>query len=73
MGADAVTVEKHAAVTDIARLMSDHRVSAMPVLAEDGRVAGVVSEADPCSAQRRSTSGVTCQAEPGSGVTRRRN
>ena len=55
MRADAVTVEKHAAVTDIARLMSDHRVSAMPVLAEDGRVAGVVSEADLLRARRHQT------------------
>ena len=36
MRADPVTVEKRTSVTDIARLISDHRVSAMPVLAEDG-------------------------------------
>ncbi len=46
MRTDAVTVGKRAPVTDIARLMSDHRVSAMPVLADNGQVAGVVSEAD---------------------------
>ncbi len=66
MRADAVTVEKHAAVTDIARLMSDHRVSAMPVLAEDGRVAGVVSEADLLRARRQQRGHVPGRAgQPG--------
>ena len=52
MRADPVTVGKPAPVTDIARLISDHRVSAMPVLAEDGRVAGVISEADVLRARK---------------------
>ncbi len=64
--ADPVTVEKRAAVTDIARLMSDHRVSAMPVLAEDGRVAGVVSEADLLRARRHQRGHVPGRAgQPG--------
>ena len=47
MRADPVTAGKRTSVTDIARLMSDHRVSEMPVLADDGQVAGVVSERSP--------------------------
>ncbi len=42
----AVTVRKRTPARDIARLMSEHRVSAVPVLDEQGLVAGVVSEAD---------------------------
>lgn len=46
MRAQAVTVRQRTPVRDIARLMSEHRVSAVPVLDDEGRVAGVVSEAD---------------------------
>ena len=42
----AVTVPRHTPAPEIARLMSDHRVSAVPVSAPSGRVLGVVSEAD---------------------------
>ena len=62
MRADPVTVEKMTSVTDVARLMSDHRVSAMPVLAEDGRVAGVVSEADLLRARKHQTGHVPGRA-----------
>ena len=55
MRADPVTVEKPTSVTAIARLISNHRVSAMPVLAEDGTVAGVISEADLLRARRHQT------------------
>jgi len=46
MRTQAVTVRKRTAAKDIARLMSEHRVSAVPVLDEQGLVVGVVSEAD---------------------------
>jgi len=57
MRTDAVTVRDRTPVTDVARLMSDHRVSAVPVLADDGRVAGVVSEADLLRARSRNRTG----------------
>lgn len=46
MRTTAVTVDRHTSGKEIARLMSQHRVSAVPVLAGQGRVVGVVSEAD---------------------------
>lgn len=42
----AVTAGRQTPAREIARLMSEHRVSAMPVVAGQGRVLGVVSEAD---------------------------
>ncbi|MEV7687041.1 CBS domain-containing protein [Streptomyces bungoensis] len=42
----AVTVGRGTRFKEIARVMERHRVSALPVVESDGRVAGVVSEAD---------------------------
>lgn len=41
-----VSVRKDATFKDIAALLIEHRVSAFPVLDEEGKVIGVVSEAD---------------------------
>ncbi len=41
-----VAVGKDATFKDIAALLTEHRVSAFPVLDEEGKVIGVVSEAD---------------------------
>lgn len=41
-----VAVRKNASYKDIAGLLSEYRVSAFPVLDDDGAVIGVVSEAD---------------------------
>ena len=46
MTQDVVTVDEHAAFKEVARLLTERRVSALPVLDADGRVVGVVSEAD---------------------------
>ena len=46
MTPEVVTVGKQASFKELAATMADHRVSALPVLDEDGRVAGIVSEAD---------------------------
>lgn len=46
MTTDAVWVDKRTTGTAIARLMSEHRINAVPVLTGGHRVAGVVSEAD---------------------------
>ena len=54
MRTQAVTVRKRTPAKDIARLMSEHRVSAVPVLDEQGLVAGVVSEADLLRSRERS-------------------
>jgi len=54
MRTQAVTVRKRTPAKDIARLMSEHRVSAVPVLDEQGLVVGVVSEADLLRSRERS-------------------
>ncbi len=42
----AITVSAKASVKDGLRLLDRHRVTAMPVVAGDGRLLGIVSEAD---------------------------
>ena len=46
MTREVVTVDEQASFKEIAATMAEHRVSALPVLDEHGRVAGIVSEAD---------------------------
>jgi CBS domain-containing protein len=46
MTQEVVTVNEHASFKDIAMLIAERRVSAVPVLDREGRVLGVVSEAD---------------------------
>lgn len=46
MTADVVTVTPETSLHEVARLLSEHRVSGLPVIDLDGRCIGVVSEAD---------------------------
>ena len=46
MTVEVVTVDEHAAFKEVATLLTERRVSALPVLDGEGRVVGVVSEAD---------------------------
>jgi CBS-domain-containing membrane protein len=46
MTPDVVTVEEHASFKEVATRLTDRRVSALPVLDRQGRVVGIVSEAD---------------------------
>ena len=46
MTTEVVTVDKDMPYKQVARVMTGRRVSGVPVLTEDGRVAGMVSEAD---------------------------
>lgn len=46
MKPEAISIGRGAAFKDVARLMSHHRLSALPVVDDDERVVGVVSEAD---------------------------
>ena len=46
MTTDVVTVDPLATYKDIVRVLSKHRVSAVPVVDDDARVIGVVSETD---------------------------
>ena len=46
MTSDVVTVDEQASFKEIAALITGRRVSALPVLDADGRMVGIVSEAD---------------------------
>ncbi|TIP81168.1 MAG: CBS domain-containing protein, partial [Mesorhizobium sp.] len=46
MTAKIVTVSPDHSVRHAARIMLDHRISGMPVVDDDGRLAGIVSEGD---------------------------
>jgi CBS domain-containing protein len=46
MTTDVITVDPEADVATVAKLLLDHRISAAPVVARDGKVLGVVSEGD---------------------------
>ena len=46
MSRDVTTVEPETPLKEVAALLSRHRISGVPVCGEDGRVLGVVSEAD---------------------------
>jgi len=46
MTTDVVTVDKAASYKEVARIMAGQKVNAVPVLTGNGRVAGIVSEAD---------------------------
>ena len=53
MTAPALSVTAHTPYKQVARLLSEHRLSALPVLSRGGRVIGVVSEADLLHKQER--------------------
>jgi CBS-domain-containing membrane protein len=46
MTQDVVTIDEHASFKEVATLLTERRVSALPVLDGEGRVVGIVSEAD---------------------------
>ncbi len=46
MTENPITVEPETDVIEAARLMKEHRVSRLPVVEQDGRVVGIVSEVD---------------------------
>jgi CBS domain-containing protein len=46
MRTDVITVDKTASYKQVAKVMSDHMVNAVPVLTKERHVAGIVSEAD---------------------------
>jgi CBS domain-containing protein len=53
MTTDVVSVGKQTPYKEVARIMADRKVNAVPVVTDDGRVAGMVSEADVLRKQER--------------------
>ena len=46
MTRDAIAIRTHADIHEVAGLLSEHRISGLPVVDEEGVVVGVVTEAD---------------------------
>lgn len=46
MVSPAITVKSRSSVKDVAKLLLEHRISAVPVVDDDGRLVGIVSEGD---------------------------
>lgn len=46
MTKDVITVSKQATITDVARLLVEHKISGLPVVDEEGQLIGMVSEGD---------------------------
>ena len=46
MTAPAVTVREDSTLEQVARVMLDHRIGGVPVIGEDGRLRGIITESD---------------------------
>jgi CBS-domain-containing membrane protein len=46
MVSPVITVKAHASIKDVATTFLEHRISAVPVIDDDGKVVGIVSEGD---------------------------
>jgi CBS-domain-containing membrane protein len=46
MTADVITVKEDASITDVAKLLAERGISAVPVVGDDNRVIGMVSEGE---------------------------
>lgn len=46
MVSPAITAKSRSSVKDVAKLLLEHRISAVPVVDDDGRLVGIVSEGD---------------------------
>jgi CBS domain-containing protein len=55
MTSPAVTVRPEATLRDVAAVLGEHRISGAPVVSDDGRVLGVVSEEDFLHKEREAT------------------
>ncbi len=46
MVSPVITVKAHSSVKDVAKILVEHRISAVPVVDDDGKLVGIVSEGD---------------------------
>ena len=58
---DVVTVDPEQSVEDAARLMAEHQVRRLPVVEEDGRIVGIVTQADIAQTGHDALTGETVQ------------
>lgn len=53
MTTDVITVKADTTVTDLARILTEHRISGAPVVNDEGRLIGIVTENDLIRRNRR--------------------
>lgn len=58
---DVVTVDPEQSLEEAARLMAEHQVRRLPVVEEDGRVIGILAQADVAQSGHDSLTGETVQ------------
>jgi CBS domain-containing protein len=58
---DVVTVDPDQSLEEAARLMAEHQVRRLPVVEEDGRLVGVLAQADVAQAGQDALTGETVQ------------
>jgi CBS domain-containing protein len=58
---DVVTVDPQQSIDDAARLMAEHQVRRLPVVEEDGRLVGILAQADVAEAGHDALTGETVQ------------
>jgi CBS domain-containing protein len=58
---DVVTIDPQQSLDEAARLMAEHQVRRLPVVEEDGRLVGIVAQADVAQAGKDSLTGELVQ------------
>jgi CBS domain-containing protein len=58
---DVVTVDPQQSIDEAARLMAEHQVRRLPVVEEDGRLVGILAQADVAQAGHDALTGETVQ------------
>ena len=58
---DLVTIDPQQSIEEAARLMSEHQVRRLPVVEEDGRLVGILAQADVAQSGHDSLTGETVQ------------
>ena len=58
---DVVTVDPQQSIDDAARLMADHQVRRLPVVEEDGKLVGILAQADVAQIGQDALTGETVQ------------
>jgi CBS domain-containing protein len=58
---DVVTVDPEQSIDEAARLMAEHQVRRLPVVEEDGRLVGILAQADVAQAGHDALTGETVQ------------
>jgi CBS domain-containing protein len=58
---DVVTIDPQQSIDEAARLMAEHQVRRLPVVEEDGRLVGILAQADVAQAGHDALTGETVQ------------